>query len=134
MCPVQTVTHVSGRSRFGCARARGLASKSVHPRSRLRPFLHTGSGYQRPAARLEEHAGARQRRPRAQARRRAGRDEDRGYRSRFKQIGLSLANQGDIDTEAIAGALSTGTHGTESGLAAYRPTRSACALITSAPA
>ena len=29
----------------------------------------------------------------------------------LKQIGLSLANQGDIDTQAIAGALSTGTHG-----------------------
>src|ERR1700727_1657201 len=30
----------------------------------------------------------------------------------LKQIGLSLTNQGDIDTQAIAGALSTGTHGT----------------------
>jgi FAD/FMN-containing dehydrogenase len=30
----------------------------------------------------------------------------------LKEIGLSLANQGDIDTQAIAGALSTGTHGT----------------------
>src|SRR5580692_21313 len=30
----------------------------------------------------------------------------------LKQIGLSLASQGDIDTQAIAGALSTGTHGT----------------------
>jgi FAD/FMN-containing dehydrogenase len=30
----------------------------------------------------------------------------------LKRIGLSLANQGDIDTQAIAGALSTGTHGT----------------------
>jgi FAD/FMN-containing dehydrogenase len=30
----------------------------------------------------------------------------------LKQMGLSLANQGDIDTQAIAGALSTGTHGT----------------------
>ncbi len=30
----------------------------------------------------------------------------------LKAIGLSLANQGDIDTQAIAGALSTGTHGT----------------------
>jgi FAD/FMN-containing dehydrogenase len=30
----------------------------------------------------------------------------------LKGIGLSLANQGDIDTQAIAGALSTGTHGT----------------------
>jgi FAD/FMN-containing dehydrogenase len=30
----------------------------------------------------------------------------------LKQVGLSLANQGDIDTQAIAGALSTGTHGT----------------------
>src|SRR5260370_6456003 len=34
----------------------------------------------------------------------------------LKQIGLSLANQGDIDTQAIAGALSTGTHGTAIGL------------------
>ena len=32
--------------------------------------------------------------------------------ARSKEIGLSLANQGDIDTQAIAGALSTGTHGT----------------------
>lgn len=30
----------------------------------------------------------------------------------LKTMGLSLANQGDIDTQAIAGALSTGTHGT----------------------
>jgi FAD/FMN-containing dehydrogenase len=30
----------------------------------------------------------------------------------LKPLGLSLANQGDIDTQAIAGALSTGTHGT----------------------
>src|SRR5208337_4109133 len=29
----------------------------------------------------------------------------------LKRIGLSLPNQGDIDTQAIAGALSTGTHG-----------------------
>src|SRR3984957_11818086 len=34
----------------------------------------------------------------------------------LKDIGLSLANQGDIDTQAIAGALSTGTHGTGIGL------------------
>ncbi len=30
----------------------------------------------------------------------------------LKQHGLSLINQGDIDTQALAGALSTGTHGT----------------------
>ena len=30
----------------------------------------------------------------------------------LKPLGLSLRNQGDIDTQAIAGALSTGTHGT----------------------
>ena len=35
----------------------------------------------------------------------------------LKDIGLSLANQGDIDTQAIAGALSTGTHGTGIALA-----------------
>ena len=34
----------------------------------------------------------------------------------LKRIGLSLPNQGDIDTQAIAGALSTGTHGTGIGL------------------
>ena len=34
----------------------------------------------------------------------------------LKEIGLSLANQGDIDTQAISGALSTGTHGTGIGL------------------
>ncbi len=34
----------------------------------------------------------------------------------LNEIGLSLANQGDIDTQAIAGALSTGTHGTGIGL------------------
>ena len=36
--------------------------------------------------------------------------------SALKRFGLSLANQGDIDTQAIAGALSTGTHGTGIGL------------------
>ena len=30
----------------------------------------------------------------------------------LKALGLSLANQGDIDTQAIAGAFTTGTHGT----------------------
>jgi FAD/FMN-containing dehydrogenase len=30
----------------------------------------------------------------------------------LKQAGLSLTNQGDIDTQALAGALCTGTHGT----------------------
>jgi FAD/FMN-containing dehydrogenase len=34
----------------------------------------------------------------------------------LKDMGLSLANQGDIDTQAIAGALSPGTHGTGIGL------------------
>ena len=34
----------------------------------------------------------------------------------LKEIGLSLANQREIDTQAIAGALSTGTHGTGIGL------------------
>ena len=30
----------------------------------------------------------------------------------LKALGLSLVNQGDIDSQAIAGALATGTHGT----------------------
>jgi FAD/FMN-containing dehydrogenase len=39
----------------------------------------------------------------------------------LKRTGLSLANQGDIDTQAIAGALSTGTHGTGTGLGCLSP-------------
>ncbi|OYW01331.1 MAG: FAD-dependent oxidoreductase [Acidiphilium sp. 37-64-53] len=34
----------------------------------------------------------------------------------LKGAGLSLVNQGDIDTQAVAGALCTGTHGTGAGL------------------
>jgi FAD-linked oxidoreductase len=34
----------------------------------------------------------------------------------LKEIGLSLTNQGDIDTQAVAGAFTTGTHGTGSTL------------------
>lgn len=34
----------------------------------------------------------------------------------LKKLGLSLANQGDIDTQAIAGAFTTGTHGTGASL------------------
>ena len=39
----------------------------------------------------------------------------------LKRIGLSLANQGVIDTQAIAGALSTGTPGTGIGLGCLSP-------------
>lgn len=35
----------------------------------------------------------------------------------LKQLGLSLNNQGDIDSQAIAGAFTTGTHGTGADLA-----------------
>jgi FAD-linked oxidoreductase len=34
----------------------------------------------------------------------------------LKSLGLSLTNQGDIDSQAIAGAFATGTHGTGAGL------------------
>jgi len=30
----------------------------------------------------------------------------------LKDLGLSLINQGDIDSQAVAGAFTTGTHGT----------------------
>ena len=61
---------------------------------------------------LERHAGiiaidAATRRVRVKAGTRIG-DVGRA----LKQHGLSLINQGDIDTQALAGALSTGTHGT----------------------
>ena len=44
----------------------------------------------------------------------------------LKRIGLSLANQGDIDTQAIAGALRPAHMARESGLAAFRLRLSAC--------
>ena len=46
-------------------------------------------------------------------------------------IGLSLANQGDIDTQAIAGALSTGRMAQELGLVACRPRQSGMQLVQS---
>ena len=114
----QPVVHrpAQGGARFGRrivrARARGLASKSLHPRRRLRPFLHADRGDQRLAAEPEKHAGlvsADLDRKRVVVRAGA-RIGDIGRA--LKAIGLSLANQGDIDSQAIAGALSTGTHGT----------------------
>ena len=44
----------------------------------------------------------------------------------LKEIGLSLANQGDIDTQAIAGAFRPARMAPASVLAACRPRRSAC--------
>ena len=63
--------------------------------------------------------GARQRRLKFQTRHSARRHEIGDVGRALKRIGLSLANQGDIDTQAIAGALSTGTHGT--GIGSWLP-------------
>jgi FAD-linked oxidoreductase len=43
--------------------------------------------------------------------------------------GLALANQGDIDTQAIAGAVATGTHGSGSALPSFSATLRACRLV-----
>ena len=43
--------------------------------------------------------------------------------------GLALANQGDIDTQAIAGAIATGTHGSGNALASFSATLRACRLV-----
>ena len=99
--------------RIGCARARGLASKfpSLPTPSRLHRSCD-----QRLLLSLKNMQGlvsADLDRKRVVVR--AGtRIGDIGRA--LKQIGLSLANQGDIDTQAIAVALSTGTHGTGIGL------------------
>ena len=45
----------------------------------------------------------------------------------LKALGLSLVNQGDIDSQAIAGALATGTHGTGRRWATCRRRSSECA-------
>jgi FAD/FMN-containing dehydrogenase len=43
--------------------------------------------------------------------------------------GLALANQGDIDTQAIAGAVATGTHGSGNALPSFSATLRACRLV-----
>ena len=43
--------------------------------------------------------------------------------------GLALANQGDIDTQAIAGAIATGTHGSGNALPSFSATMRACRLV-----
>jgi FAD/FMN-containing dehydrogenase len=45
------------------------------------------------------------------------------------EAGLALANQGDIDTQAIAGAIATGTHGSGNGLQSFSATLRACRLV-----
>ena len=44
-------------------------------------------------------------------------------------VGLALANQGDIDTQAIAGAIATGTHGSGNALPSFSATLRACRLV-----
>jgi FAD-linked oxidoreductase len=43
--------------------------------------------------------------------------------------GLALANQGDIDTQAIAGAIATGTHGSGNALPSFSATMRGCRLV-----
>jgi FAD/FMN-containing dehydrogenase len=43
--------------------------------------------------------------------------------------GLALSNQGDIDTQAIAGAIATGTHGSGNALPSFSATLRACRLV-----
>jgi FAD/FMN-containing dehydrogenase len=43
--------------------------------------------------------------------------------------GLALANQGDIDTQAIAGAIATGTHGSGNFLPSFSATMRGCRLV-----
>jgi FAD/FMN-containing dehydrogenase len=44
--------------------------------------------------------------------------------------GLALSNQGDIDTQAIAGAVATGTHGSGLALASFSASLRACRIVT----
>jgi FAD/FMN-containing dehydrogenase len=45
------------------------------------------------------------------------------------EAGLALGNQGDIDTQAIAGAVATGTHGSGNELPSFSATLRACRLV-----
>lgn len=44
--------------------------------------------------------------------------------------GVALANQGDIDVQAIAGAIGTGTHGTGRAFGSFSSTMIACEIVT----
>jgi FAD/FMN-containing dehydrogenase len=45
------------------------------------------------------------------------------------EAGLALGNQGDIDTQAIAGAIATGTHGSGAALPSFSATLRACRIV-----
>ena len=46
------------------------------------------------------------------------------------EAGLAVANQGDIDVQAIAGAIGTGTHGTGRAFGSFSSTLVACQIVT----
>jgi FAD/FMN-containing dehydrogenase len=46
------------------------------------------------------------------------------------EAGLAVANQGDIDVQAIAGAIGTGTHGTGRAFGSFSSTLIGCQLVT----
>jgi FAD/FMN-containing dehydrogenase len=46
------------------------------------------------------------------------------------EAGLAVANQGDIDVQAIAGAIGTGTHGTGRAFGSFSSTLVACEIVT----
>jgi FAD/FMN-containing dehydrogenase len=50
----------------------------------------------------------------------------------LQSAGLGLANQGDIDVQCVAGAISTGTHGTGATLGSLSTTVAALKLVTAA--
>jgi FAD/FMN-containing dehydrogenase len=52
-----------------------------------------------------------------------------GFGDPLWAAGLALANQGDIDTQAIAGAIATGTHGSGNALPSFSATMRACRLV-----
>jgi FAD/FMN-containing dehydrogenase len=48
------------------------------------------------------------------------------------EAGLAIENQGDIDVQAIAGAIGTGTHGTGRSFGSFSSTLVACQIVTAA--
>jgi hypothetical protein len=80
-----------------------IASRSSRCRLNIdrAAIVNTGGREQLLAAQPEEHAGARQRRPRSQARAMRAGTRIGDIARALQEIWLSLANQGDIDTQAI---------------------------------
>ena len=94
------------------ARSRGRPPRAGGPRGRLGPLVHRHRVHRRGADRHRRHGpGAGRRRSSGLVTVQAGITlHELG--EQLAELGLAMENQGDIDAQTLAGAISTATHGT----------------------